>query len=58
MHPFLTPPQGLEWPIVFACRINEGECPLAVKSDEGLQEERRLLYVAVSPTTSLETPLS
>ena len=45
--------KGLEWPVVFAARMNEGECPLAVQSDAGLQEERRLAYVAMSRAKSL-----
>ena len=40
--------KGLEWPVVFAVRLNEGECPLSVKGDAALQEERRLCYVAMS----------
>ena len=40
--------KGREWSVVFACRLNEGECPLTVKGDAALQEERRLCYVAMS----------
>ena len=40
--------KGLEWPVVFAARLNEGECPLNVLGEAALQEERRLAYVAMS----------
>ena len=38
--------KGLEWPLVFVARMNEGECPLSVTTDAALEEERRLAYVA------------
>lgn len=40
--------KGLEWPVVFCARLNEGECPLSVSTDAALEEERRLAYVALS----------
>lgn len=41
--------KGLEFKNVFICRANEGVLPSAkVKSIEGIEEERRLFYVAIT----------
>jgi hypothetical protein len=40
--------KGREWPLVFVARLNEGECPLNVQTELGMEEERRLCYVALS----------
>ena len=41
--------KGLEFKNVFVCRVNEGILPSSkVKSADGIEEERRLLYVAIT----------
>ena len=44
--------KGLEFPIVFVCGINEGTFPSArtirERHDNGLEEERRIFYVAIT----------
>ncbi len=41
--------KGLEFPVVFLCGMNEGIFPSRkVKSEEGMEEERRLAFVAVT----------
>ncbi len=41
--------KGLEWPIVFVIGCSEGLMPLSyAESDDQIEEERRLLYVAVT----------
>lgn len=41
--------KGLEFKNVFVCRANEGILPSSkVKSADGIEEERRLLYVAIT----------
>mmetsp|Transcript_24355 Transcript_24355/g.78610 ORF Transcript_24355/g.78610 Transcript_24355/m.78610 type:complete len:188 (+) Transcript_24355:371-934(+) len=49
--------KGLEWPTVLVVRMNEGECPSSAAltadgggggTDEALEDERRLAYVAFS----------
>ncbi len=42
--------KGLEWDAVFALHLADGQFPLrrAIQTDEGLEEERRLFYVAVT----------
>jgi DNA helicase-2/ATP-dependent DNA helicase PcrA len=41
--------KGLEWPIVFLAGLERGLVPIGhAKTDETLDEERRLLYVAVT----------
>lgn len=42
--------KGLEWPTVFLCGLEQGLFPLrpALSSQEELEEERRLMYVAVT----------
>lgn len=40
--------KGLEWKVVFVLSVNEGRIPSAksAESEESIEEERRLLYVA------------
>jgi DNA helicase-2/ATP-dependent DNA helicase PcrA len=41
--------KGLEWPVVFLAGLERGLVPIShAKTDEALEEERRLLYVAVT----------
>ena len=42
--------KGLEWEAVFILNLSSGQFPneRALESDQGLEEERRLLYVAVT----------
>lgn len=42
--------KGLEWPIVFVCGLEEGTLPHErnLLSPEGIEEERRLCYVALT----------
>ena len=41
--------KGLEWPVVFVTGLEDGLVPIAhARSAEALEEERRLLYVALS----------
>lgn len=41
--------KGLEWPVVFVTGLEDGLVPIAhARSPEALEEERRLLYVALS----------
>lgn len=43
--------KGLEWPVVIICNCNEADFPSsqAIREDEeGIQEERRLFYVAMT----------
>jgi DNA helicase-2/ATP-dependent DNA helicase PcrA len=42
--------KGLEWPVVFVCGLEEGVLPheRSLISPEGIEEERRLCYVAVT----------
>ncbi len=42
--------KGLEFPVVFLCGMEENTMPIsrAVDSDEDMEEERRLMYVAVT----------
>ena len=41
--------KGLEFKNVFICRVNEGVLPSSkVKSPDDIEEERRLLYVAIT----------
>ncbi len=41
--------KGLEWPVVFVTGLEDGFVPMAqAKTPEALEEERRLLYVALS----------
>jgi DNA helicase-2/ATP-dependent DNA helicase PcrA len=41
--------KGLEWPVVFLAGLERGLVPIGyAKTDEALDEERRLLYVAVT----------
>jgi DNA helicase-2/ATP-dependent DNA helicase PcrA len=41
--------KGLEWPVVFLVGLERGLVPIGhAKTDAGLDEERRLLYVAVT----------
>jgi DNA helicase-2/ATP-dependent DNA helicase PcrA len=41
--------KGLEWPVVFVTGLEEGYVPIAqARTAEALDEERRLLYVALS----------
>lgn len=46
----IQPAKGLEWPIVHLPHMVDGALPsdMALKSADGLNEERRLLYVAVT----------
>ncbi len=47
--------KGLEWRVVFVLALNEGAFPhpRAIQEDSGLEEERRLFYVAVTRTKEL-----
>ena len=42
--------KGLEWPTIFLCGLEQGLFPLrpALSSEEELEEERRLMYVAIT----------
>ena len=41
--------KGLEWPVVAIVGLEDGTCPIAYASaPDALEEERRLLYVAVT----------
>lgn len=42
--------KGLEWPVVFVCGLEEGTLPheRSLISPEGIEEERRLCYVALT----------
>ncbi|HEU5088987.1 MAG TPA: UvrD-helicase domain-containing protein [Roseiflexaceae bacterium] len=42
--------KGLEWPVVFVCGLEEGVLPheRSLISPDGIEEERRLAYVAVT----------
>jgi DNA helicase-2/ATP-dependent DNA helicase PcrA len=40
--------KGLEWPIVFLCRFEEGIIPLNKYTDTSIEEERRLAFVGVT----------
>ena len=46
--PLLTTYQGLEWSHVFFIRVNEGDSPIAGTHGAGLEEERRLAFVAMT----------
>jgi DNA helicase II / ATP-dependent DNA helicase PcrA len=47
--------KGLEWPIVFIPRANDGYIPLSTRKgqDVDIEEERRLLYVAMTRAKAL-----
>ena len=40
--------KGLEFPCVFVCGLEQGIMPSARAENEGLEEERRLMYVAIT----------
>jgi DNA helicase-2/ATP-dependent DNA helicase PcrA len=40
--------KGLEWPVVFLCGLEDGLMPLNIYGDGDVEEERRLLYVALT----------
>lgn len=42
--------KGLEWPVVLVVNMNEGTLPsaMALREDDGLEEERRVAYVAMT----------
>lgn len=40
--------KGLEFPCVFVCGLEQGIMPSARAENEGLEEERRLIYVAIT----------
>lgn len=42
--------KGLEWPVIILASCNEGELPSSrsTKEDDGVEEERRLAYVAIT----------
>lgn len=45
--------KGLEWPVVFVPGVYEGSIPHSLSVPDGLDEERRLLYVAMTRAKGL-----